>query len=121
MRFFPTVVAAVSALSYRSSVTLAYRRHGVAFQSHRHHVRGGASSTLAAAAILPPHYPASSSSLKAASSDTTASASDTDASLKKKPVPTILLAGFLGSGKTSTLKHLLENNQNIKIGTIVNE
>ena len=39
----------------------------------------------------------------------------------KKPSPTILLAGFLGSGKTSTLKHLLENNQSIKIGTIVND
>eukprot|EP00581_Thalassiosira_minuscula_P033466 CAMPEP_0183767126 /NCGR_PEP_ID=MMETSP0739-20130205/12002_1 /TAXON_ID=385413 /ORGANISM="Thalassiosira miniscula, Strain CCMP1093" /LENGTH=661 /DNA_ID=CAMNT_0026006001 /DNA_START=48 /DNA_END=2033 /DNA_ORIENTATION=+ len=38
-----------------------------------------------------------------------------------KPIPTILLAGFLGSGKTSTLKHLLENNSNIKIGTIVND
>ncbi|EED92039.1 hypothetical protein THAPSDRAFT_262540, partial [Thalassiosira pseudonana CCMP1335] len=36
-------------------------------------------------------------------------------------IPIILLAGFLGSGKTSTLKHLLENNQNIKIGTIVND
>lgn len=40
---------------------------------------------------------------------------------KKKPIPTILLAGFLGSGKTTTLKHLLENNSNIKIGTIVND
>ena len=36
-------------------------------------------------------------------------------------MPIILLAGFLGSGKTSTLKHLLENNSNIKIGTIVND
>eukprot|EP00984_Skeletonema_dohrnii_P023837 scaffold12939_cov120-Skeletonema_dohrnii-CCMP3373.AAC.1 len=117
MRFFPTVIAAVSSLSYRSSVPLAYRRHNLAFlQSNRHHIRGGASSTLAAAAILPPHHPATSSSLRAASSDTTAAAAD-----KKKPVPTILLAGFLGSGKTSTLKHLLENNQNIKIGTIVND
>lgn len=39
----------------------------------------------------------------------------------KQPIPTILLAGFLGSGKTTTLKHLLENNQSIKIGTIVND
>ena len=46
---------------------------------------------------------------------------DTNTAQKKKPIPTILLAGFLGSGKTSTLKHLLENNQNIKIGTIVND
>ena len=34
---------------------------------------------------------------------------------------TMNLPGFLGSGKTSTLKHLLENNSNIKIGTIVND
>ena len=96
---------------------LSYRRHNLAFlQSNRHHIRGGASSTLAAAAILPPHHPATLSSLRAASSDTTAAAAD-----KKKPIPTILLAGFLGSGKTSTLKHLLENNQNIRIGTIVND
>ncbi|KAK1749071.1 CobW C-terminal domain-containing protein [Skeletonema marinoi] len=79
------------------------------FPHNRHHIRGGASSTLAAAAILPPHHPATLSSLRAASSDTTAAAAD-----KKKPIPTILLAGFLGSGKTSTLKHLLENNQNIE-------
>mmetsp|Transcript_38581 Transcript_38581/g.67708 ORF Transcript_38581/g.67708 Transcript_38581/m.67708 type:complete len:640 (+) Transcript_38581:144-2063(+) len=38
-----------------------------------------------------------------------------------KPIPIILLAGFLGSGKTSTLKDILENNANIKIGTIVND
>lgn len=39
----------------------------------------------------------------------------------KKPVPVILLAGFLGTGKTSTLKHLLENNVNLKVGVIVND
>jgi len=122
MRFFP-VIAAVSSLSHHSSVTLSYRRHNnLAFlQSRRHHhVWGGVSSARAAAAILPPHHP-TTFSLKAASSDTTAAANDNGASLTKKPIPTILLAGFLGSGKTSTLKHLLENNQNIKIGTIVND
>ena len=54
----------------------------------------------------------------------TAAASATDIEdtrAEKRPVPIILLAGFLGSGKTSTLKHLLENNSNIKIGTIVND
>ncbi|KAL3763248.1 hypothetical protein ACHAWU_008951 [Discostella pseudostelligera] len=39
----------------------------------------------------------------------------------KSPIPIILLAGFLGSGKTSTLKHLMENNSNIKIGVVVND
>jgi len=38
-----------------------------------------------------------------------------------RPIPVILLAGFLGAGKTSTLKHLLENNCDVKIGIIVNE
>ena len=45
----------------------------------------------------------------------------TSSSIDDRPIPTILLAGFLGSGKTTTLKHLLENNQSIKIGTIVND
>lgn len=45
----------------------------------------------------------------------------TSSSVDDRPIPTILLAGFLGSGKTTTLKHLLENNQSIKIGTIVND
>jgi G3E family GTPase len=32
-----------------------------------------------------------------------------------------LLSGFLGSGKTTTLKHLLENTEGVKIGVIVND
>jgi len=32
-----------------------------------------------------------------------------------------LLSGFLGSGKTTTLKHLLENTDGAKIGVIVND
>lgn len=32
-----------------------------------------------------------------------------------------LLSGFLGSGKTSALKHLLENTDGVKIGVIVND
>ena len=39
----------------------------------------------------------------------------------QKPVPVTLVAGFLGTGKTSTLKHLLENKENVKIGVIVND
>jgi CobW/HypB/UreG, nucleotide-binding domain len=37
------------------------------------------------------------------------------------PVPITLLSGFLGTGKTSALKHLLENTENVKIGVIVND
>lgn len=36
-------------------------------------------------------------------------------------VPITLLSGFLGSGKTSTLQHLLENKDGLKIGVIVND
>ena len=39
----------------------------------------------------------------------------------RKPIPIVLLAGFLGSGKTSTLRHLLENSDDVRIGTIVND
>lgn len=55
---------------------------------------------------------------------TTTAISSTASSIEdvtKKPIPIILLAGFLGAGKTSTLKHLLENNVNVRIGTIVND
>jgi G3E family GTPase len=37
------------------------------------------------------------------------------------PIPVILLAGFLGTGKTTTLKHILENKDNRKVGVIVND
>jgi len=38
-----------------------------------------------------------------------------------KKTPIILLAGFLGTGKTTTLKHLLENTEGTKIGVVVND
>ena len=41
---------------------------------------------------------------------------------QSKKIPIHLLAGFLGSGKTTTLKHILENNDHgLKIGIIVND
>lgn len=40
---------------------------------------------------------------------------------KAEPIPITLLSGFLGTGKTTTLKHLLENRDNVKVGVIVND
>ena len=37
------------------------------------------------------------------------------------PVPITLLSGFLGAGKTTMLKHLLENKAGLRIGIIVND
>ena len=42
-------------------------------------------------------------------------------SSKSKTVPITLLSGFLGSGKTTTLQHLLENKDGLRIGVIVND
>lgn len=44
-----------------------------------------------------------------------------DHSQAHSPVPIVLLAGFLGSGKTSTLQSLLENADGRKWGVIVND
>lgn len=40
---------------------------------------------------------------------------------ERKIIPVTLLSGFLGSGKTSLLKNLLENKEKAKIGVIVND
>jgi type II secretory ATPase GspE/PulE/Tfp pilus assembly ATPase PilB-like protein len=40
---------------------------------------------------------------------------------KSNKTPVHLLAGFLGAGKTSTLQHMLENTDHMKIGIIVND
>jgi G3E family GTPase len=39
----------------------------------------------------------------------------------RRLVPVVLVAGFLGSGKTSLLNHLLRGNHGVRIGVIVND
>ncbi|ASB49759.1 GTP-binding protein [Alkalitalea saponilacus] len=39
----------------------------------------------------------------------------------KLPIPVIILTGFLGSGKTTLINHLLKTSQNKKFAIIENE
>ena len=39
----------------------------------------------------------------------------------ERKIPILAIVGFLGSGKTSLLNHILQDNQGLKIGVIVND
>ena len=41
--------------------------------------------------------------------------------MRTNSIPILLMVGFLGSGKTSLLNHLLKNKQGLKIGVIIND
>ena len=40
---------------------------------------------------------------------------------RNQPIPVIILAGFLGSGKTTILNHILRSGGSDSIGVVVND
>ncbi len=58
-----------------------------------------------------------------ASSSAIIDRTNTNESQPKKAgkIPIVILGGFLGAGKTTALKRLLENTEGIKVGTVVND
>ena len=57
----------------------------------------------------------------APSADEAAAGGDEKAVMQQQPISVTILSGFLGTGKTTLLQHLLTNSEGLKIGAVVND
>ena len=57
----------------------------------------------------------------APSADAAAAGGDEKAVKQQQPISVTILSGFLGTGKTTLLQHLLTNSEGLKIGAVVND